>query len=297
MTVAPVAPVDSAVHRTGVLLLVLAAAAWSLNGVLIKTLQAGGVGGCTIASGRSLFAALLLLPVIVRRWEPVREKGWLAATVLAFTGMTISFVLATTMTTAANAIILQYTAPAWVFVFSPLILGESAHSRQWFALGGAMIGVAVIFFWQFTTDWAGLLVALTSGLIFGVQSVLFRRVRAVRPATLAFVASAGSGVVLLPIALLVDGPPPGGRMLALLAFMGAVQFGLPYVLYSAGIARVSAQEAILIVMLEPVLNPIWTWLGHGEVPSAGTIAGGAVIMASVTYLALARGKARKNESG
>ena len=70
--------------------------------------------------------------------------------------------------------------------------------------------------------------------------------------------------------------------------MGAVQFGLPYVLYSAGIARVTAQEAILIVMLEPVLNPLWTWLGHGEVPSPGTFIGGAVILASVTYLALSR---------
>ena len=277
-----------AVRRAGVLLLLAAAITWSLNGVLIKTLQAGGVGGCTIASGRSVFAALLLLPVVGRHWKPIPEKGWLLATVLAFTGMTITFVLATTMTSAANAIILQYTAPAWVFVFSPIILAESARRRQWLGLGGAMVGVAVIFFWQFTTDAAGLLVALTSGLVFGLQSVLFRRVRAVKPVVLAFVTCAGSGLVLLPVAVLVDRSVPTGGMLALLALMGAVQFGLPYVLYSAGIARVSAQEAILIVMLEPVLNPLWTWLGHGEVPSTGTFLGGAVILVSVTYLALSR---------
>ena len=277
---------SSAMHRTGIVLLFAAAVTWSVNGVLIKTLQAGGVGGCTIASGRSLFAALVLLPMVARRWQPIPEKGWLTLTVLAFTGMTITFVLATTMTSAANAIILQYTAPAWVFVFSPIILGESARSRQWLALGGAMVGVAIIFFWQFTTDAAGLLVALTSGLVFGLQSVLFRRVRAVGPVALAFVTCAGSGLVLLPVAVLVDGRLPTGGMLGLLALMGAVQFGLPYVLYSAGIARVSAQEAILIVMLEPVLNPVWTWLGHGEVPSTGTFIGGVVILVSVTYLAL-----------
>ena len=70
-----------AIRRTGVLLLLAAAVTWSLNGVLIKTLQAGGVGGCTIASGRSVFAALLLLPVVGRHWKPIPEKGWLQATV------------------------------------------------------------------------------------------------------------------------------------------------------------------------------------------------------------------------
>ena len=121
MTGSPVQP--AAAHRSGILLLLAAAGLWSLNGLLIKTLQAGGAGGCTIAAYRSLFAAAVLGPIAVRRWTPIPEKGWLLATVLAFTGMSATFVIATTMTTAANAIILQYTAPAWVFVFSPLIVG------------------------------------------------------------------------------------------------------------------------------------------------------------------------------
>ncbi len=274
--------------RAGVLLLLGAAALWSLNGLLIKTLQAGGVGGCTIASCRSLIAAVALAPFVLRRWKPIPEKGWLLATVLAFTFMCATFVMATTMTSAANAIILQYTAPAWVFVFSPLVLGESASRRQWFALAGAMVGVGIIFGWQYTTDAAGLTVALFSGLVFGVQSVLFRRVRAVDPVMLALFCCAGSGVVLALPAMLVDDAVPTGTNLALLALMGAVQFALPYVLFSAGMARVPAQAAILIVMLEPVLNPLWTWLGRGEVPSPGTLIGGAIVLISVTYLALAR---------
>lgn len=276
----------AALQRTGVLVLLAAAVLWSLNGLLIKTLYAGGVGGCTIAASRSLFAAIVLAPVALRRWKPIPEKGWLLATVLAFTGMCASFVIATTMTTAANAIILQYTAPAWVFVFSPLILGETAAARQWFALAGAMLGMAIIFAWQYTTDAAGLTVALSAGLVFGLQSVLFRRVRALDPVVLAFLCCAGSGIVLLGPAMLADPALPRGSNLALLALMGVVQFALPYVLYSAGIARVTAQTAILIVMLEPVLNPLWVWLGRGEVPSAGTFIGGAIILASVTYLAL-----------
>ena len=263
-----------------------AALLWSLNGLMIKTLQAGGVGGCAIASYRSLWAALVLAPWALRRWQPITEKGWLLAVVLAFTGMCLSFVVATTMTSAANAIILQYTAPVWVFVLSPIVLGESAQRGQWPALAGAMLGVAVIFFWQFSTDAPGLVVGLTSGLVFGAQSVFFRRGRALPPSMLAFVCCAGSGVVLLPLALLTDRALPPASLLALLAVMGVVQFGLPYILYSAGIARVRAQQAILIIMLEPLLNPLWVWLGRGELPSAGTILGGVIILASVIFLAL-----------
>ncbi len=106
---------------------------------------------------------------------------------------------------------------------------------------------------------------------------------------LAFLCCAGSGVVLVLPAMLADATVPAGSNLLLLVLMGVVQFALPYVLYSAGIARVRAQVAILILMLEPVLNPLWVWLGRGEVPSPGTVIGGAVILISVTYLALTRG--------
>jgi len=209
-------PSPRAAHRTGVLLLLAAAVLWSLNGLLIKTLQADGVGGCTIAAGRSVFAALVLAPWALRGWKPIAEKRWVVAAVLAFTGMTITFVLATTLTTAANAIILQYTAPAWVFLFAPIILGESTQTRQWLALAGAMIGVAIIFLWQFTSDAPGLGIALTSGLVFGTQPVLFRRVRSLRPVVLAFLACAGSGLVLFIPAWLADGPPPSGPLRAVL---------------------------------------------------------------------------------
>ncbi|MHC4611237.1 MAG: EamA family transporter, partial [Planctomycetota bacterium] len=85
MSASPSPP--SALHRGGVLMLLAAAVLWSLNGLLIKTLQAGGVGGCTIAAYRSLLGAMVLAPWALRRWQPIKEKRWLAATVLAFTGM------------------------------------------------------------------------------------------------------------------------------------------------------------------------------------------------------------------
>jgi drug/metabolite transporter (DMT)-like permease len=265
-----------------------AAILWSLNGLFIKSLGSGGLGGCSIACYRSLLAAVALAPFTLGRWRRVAHPGWLVATVVAFTGMCVTFVVATTMTSAANAIILQYTAPAWVFLCSPFILGEPAQPRQWLALGGAMMGVSVIFFTQISSDAAGLGVALLSGLVFGVQSVLFRKVRDVHPIVLAFLACAGSGLALLWPALAIEGRLPTRGQGGLLVAMAVVQFALPYVLYSAAVARVRAQEAILIIMLEPVLNPVWVWMGRGEVPSTGTLIGGGIILLSITYLSLAR---------
>lgn len=271
--------------RTGVMLLLAAAVLWSINGVLIKVLHGSGQGGWTIAAYRSFFAAIALTPLALRRWKPIADRKWVAATILFFSAMCVTFVVATTKTSAANAIVLQYTAPAWVFLVSPALLAERASRRQWVSLCASMGGVAVIFFSQFRTDAAGLSIGLASGLVFGMQSVLFRKVRAVDPVVLAWLTCAGSGLLLLPLATAIDGFTLTPGAAAWLIGMGVVQFGLPYVLYSAGIARTTAQQAILIVLLEPVLNPMWVWLVIREQPHAGTLLGGALIVASVAYLA------------
>ncbi|NUQ50501.1 MAG: EamA family transporter, partial [Phycisphaerae bacterium] len=106
----------------------VAAALWSLNGPLIKLLnQAGdGVDGLAIAFYRSLFGGLIFVPLAVRRLATLRGAGWgwPLGSVACFTLMTAAFVIANTMTAAANAIVLQYTAPIWVVALSPLLLRE-----------------------------------------------------------------------------------------------------------------------------------------------------------------------------
>ncbi len=272
----------------GTALLLAAAALWSINGVLIKSAHELGVDGCSIAAFRSAFAAVFLMPFAVARWRPIAEPGWTAATVVLFTGMCATFVIATTLTTAANAIILQYTAPAWVFLLSPWIVRERAERPQWIAFSISMAAVILIFLAQFKANSVGLLVGLTSGVVFGTQIVFFRRVRDLQPVVLAFLSCAGSAALLVPIALAVDGWQIGLRSGVVLAFMGVVQFGLAYVLYAAGVRYASAQRAVLIIMLEPVLNPVWVFLFIGEVPHWSTLVGGALIVGSVAYLSSAR---------
>lgn len=276
-------------RRRGALLLLAAAALWSTNGVLIKALHDGGMHGAAIASYRSLVAAAFLAPFAWRRRRPITQPGWTAAAVLMFTGMCAAFVISTTLTTAANAIILQYTAPAWVFLLAPLVNRERAEARQWVAFTASMAAIALIFACQFSGDPLGLSVALVSGLVFGVQIVFFRKVSGLDPVLFIFLCGAGSGALLLPFALTAQGHAPPPQQIALVVLAGVVQFGLPYVLYAAANRHVSAQTAVLIVMLEPVLNPVWVYLARRETPATSTIAGGILILLSVAYLSLAKG--------
>jgi drug/metabolite transporter (DMT)-like permease len=273
--------------RKGIALLLAAALLWSANGVFIKTLSAAGVDGWAIAAGRSLSAAIFLTPWALRHRRAPVDARWLALTVLMFTLMSLTFVTATTLTSAANAIILQYTAPAWVFLLSPWLVGERSNPRQWLALTAAMIGVGVIFFDQYQGQKTGLAIALASGFVFGFQSVLFRKVRAVHPLALAWFTCLGSGVLLAPGLFRVTPEDWTARTLLLLIVMGVAQFGGPYVLYAAGMKHVTAQQAILIIMLEPVLNPLWPWLLGIETPARSTLLGGAIILSAVAYLSIA----------
>ncbi len=275
-------------QRIGVILLLLAAVLWSLNGVFIKTLYASGLNGWVIAAFRSLFAALFLTPFAIPRLKKIRDPGWVAAALPAFTCMCATFVIATTQTSAANAIALQYTAPVWVFLFAPLVVGDRAGERHYVSLVCSLVGVAVIFLSQYRPGYTGLLIALASGLVFGVQTVFFRRVRAVDPLVMAWLACTTSGVLLLGAASVVTSIDLTPHQVVWLVLMGIVQFAIPYVLYSAGLRNVSAQKAVLLILLELILNPVWVWLFVGEIPHWGTLVGGALILGGVLCVALPR---------
>lgn len=277
----------------GIAALVLCAALWSLNGPLVKLLSSERVGeravpDIAIAAYRSLIGGLFFLPLAWSRRRSLAEAPprWLVASLLTFTLMTACFVVATARTAAANAIILQYTSPIWVFVLSPLLLGESPRWRDagWLAL--SMAGVALILAWQWQTDLAGLTIALTAGLGYGSLTVVLRRLRRVDPTAIVAWNCLGSGLVLLPWALW-RGMELSGLQAALVLGMGVVQFALPYVIFSWALARVPAYQASLIVLLECVLNPVLTWLAVGERVPAATLLGGPLILAGVAGWILA----------
>lgn len=256
----------------GRLFILAAAILWSLAGVFIKFLD---VPPLTIVFYRSFFA-FLVFTAFVRRAE-WQINGPVLISVLTYTAAISSFVSANKLTTAANAIVLQYTAPIFVFLFSRWVLGEKISRANGFALLAGMIGVGVISLDSAgKPEMAGVLLALVSGVLFAAYMINLRRTQQVNPIYLTWINNAFCALALLfvvssQLALTLN-------QLVVLIVMGAVQLGLPYFLFSKGLQSVSLQEASLIALIEPVLNPIWVVLTVGEIPSAATLSGGIMIL-------------------
>ena len=266
-----------------------AAVLWSLAGIFIKHLD---VPPLAIVFYRSFFACLVFTPFLRRsQWQ----LNWpILASVLTYTAAISAFVAANKLTTAANAIVLQYTAPIFVFLFARLVLGEKISRLNSVALVLAMVGVCAISVESVgQPEMRGVMLALSSGVLFAAYMVNLRNAQAVNPVYLTWINNLGCGLLLLlsvKSQLSLD-----QHQLAILAVMGAVQLGLPYFLFSKGLQSVPLQEASLIALIEPVLNPVWVALAFGEIPSVPTIAGGGLILfgLAVRYLAPWLGKSRE----
>ncbi len=290
-------------YGAGLLFILLAAVLWSLNGALIKFIYRDGAGpeGVTIAFYRSLIGGLFLLPLARGRFHTllrpapgaVGGKRRLRPAALwcciFFTTMTVCFVTAMTMTAAANAIILQYTSTFWIFGLSPLVLGERARLRDLAVLALAMAGIVIIFVGNAGTSLAGLTIALAAGLFYGLLTLMIRRLRDADSAAVTVANTLGSAIIMLPLVAMMGEFAVSGRIAALLVAMGVLQFGLPYWLYSLGLARVPAYQVALITLLEPVLVPLWTWLAVGErVPGWTAVGGGVILAALLIFVVVAR---------
>jgi drug/metabolite transporter (DMT)-like permease len=199
---------------------------------------------------------------------------------LGYAGTVVLFVFATRMTTAANAIFLQYTAPVYVALIGRWYLGEHASRIDWLVITVALAGIALFFVDRLTVSglW-GNIIALGSGLAFALVALFLRKEKAGSP-----IASIVLGNVIVALAgapFIFQAPSLGEDGLWRLGLLGTVQLGLPYVLYATAIKQVSALEATLIPLLEPVLNPLWVMLALGERPGPWAIVGGMLVLSAV----------------
>jgi drug/metabolite transporter (DMT)-like permease len=278
----------------------LCAVLWSTSGLFIKLADANPF---LIAGARSLIAALtmtaLRLAFMHRPFaglrEALRTRGfWLAG--LAYAVTMIAFVAANKLTASANAILLQYSAPAWAAIFGVLLIREVPHRENWLSLALVFAGLVVIFRRALAGgSLLGDAVALVSGVFFGLNSVAMRMQRNTDPAygmILAHVLTTISGAfVILMAGAGAESSATGtltAPLLLSLLFMGTVQVGLASALFAYGVRRVSAITALIIACVEPVLNPVWVLLVTGERPSADALAGGALIIAAVLLSSLLR---------
>ncbi len=254
----------------------LGAAFWSLGGLFIKEIDAG-VGSITFF--RCLFAAMLLGPLL--RGQRFARPPDMLISIGLFAALLGLYVGSTKATTAANAIFLQYTAPLYVIAFGPILIGERLRRSDAAPFLICLGGIVVLFAGnQGSGDTLGLWLGAGSGFFYGLFFLWLRRMRYADAVAVTFVNCVGVAVLFVAV--------PGVWHvdlgdLGLLFLMGAVQFALPYVLFTRGIRDVSSTEASLLALIEPVLNPLWVVLFLGEEPTAATMVGGAVI---ITGLAL-----------
>lgn len=274
--------VASLTHRHAVLMLLVTALLWSLGGLLIKWVDWNPLA---IAGMRSLIGAAVMVLAFRRELQFNWSFEQIGAAV-AYAGTVVLFVVANKLTTAANAILLQYTAPVYVALFSPWFLGEPTRRDDWLNLAVIMLGMLLFFGDELSFHgYLGNGVALLSGFCFGWLTLFLRRHRDQSAIPALVLGNLLAAIIGLPFMFQSLPDVTGWVGLVLL---GVVQLGLPYVMYAFALRHVRAVEGILIPMIEPVLNPIWVFLLLGETPGPLALLGGTIILGAV--LARARDK-------
>ena len=276
----------------GRILIVIAAILWSLSGAFTKVLtqessfQMGPapVAGLQIAFFRALFAGLSLVPVL--RPAAISFRPMMLVMVLCFAVMNALFVLAMVWGKAANAILLQYTAPMWMYLASIWWLGEKPDRRNSIALVIGLLGIAVIIWggWQ-EAQILVVAIALGSGLAYAGVILCLRVLRGASAPWMTVLNHLCAAFALLPLLWFIWPPTPSIEQLLTLFLFGAIQMAFPYWLMARGLRVVSPQEAGTITLLEPLLNPVWAYLvaPRTEVPSLYTFFGGAFILGALAW--------------
>ncbi len=271
-----------------------AAALFSTGGAAIKFCSLAGWQVACFRSGVAAVAIALFLPRT--------RRGWTAGTLLvacAYAATLISFVVATKLTTAANAIFLQATAPLYMFLLSPWLLREKVGREDVLTMAALAAGMILFFTGEPEPARAsaprpllGNMVAVASGISYALLITGMRWLargvtgRDHQADAAAAPAGAAEGVMLagnlmafaacLPLALPIPSLRPAD--VATLGYLGIFQIGLAYLLLTRGVRDVPALETSLLLLVEPVLNPFWAWLAQGERPGARAVAGGALIV-------------------
>jgi drug/metabolite transporter (DMT)-like permease len=265
--------------------MVAAPVLWSTAGVVTRHIERAAP--FEMVFWRSLFALTFVAATLFflhRRnpLESVREAGWpglLSGSMWAV--MFTAFVLALRLTSTANTLVVMSVSPLATALLARAVLTEPVAARTWIAALAAAAGIGFMFGFSFESrsDSLGMLIALLIPLAAAVNVVTLRAVAArldLIPAVM--LGGALSCLIALPFATPFTASV---RDLALLAFLGFFQLGLPCMLLVIASRRLAAPEIALLGLLEVVLGPLWAWLGAGEVPAAATLAGGGVVLAAL----------------
>jgi drug/metabolite transporter (DMT)-like permease len=269
-------------RTTAVALMVAAPVLWSSAGVVTRHIQRAEPSEQVF--WRSLFAfAFVFAVLLLQKANPlkaVRAAGWpgLASGVLWAIMFTV-FVFALSLTTTANTLVVMSVSPLLTALFASMFLKDPVPVRTWIAAGAAAVGIAWMFGSSLEKHFLGMAIAFLIPVAAAINVVVLRASAAqldLVPAVM--LGGALSCLIALPFALPFSASP---RDLALLAFLGVFQLGLPCMLLVLASRALLAPEIALLGLLEVVLGPLWAWLGAGEVPASSTVVGGIVVLGAL----------------
>ncbi len=282
----------TAQRSRGILAVAACAVLWSTGGLFIKLVPWNPMA---IAGTRSLIGGVVLLLYLRKP-----RFTWSATQILcalSYSATMIGFVLANKLTTAANAILLQYSAPLYAAFFAALFLGEKTHWFDWLTIGVVVGGMALFFLDKLSfVNPAGDIIAAASGVAFALAIVLLRKQKEGSPLESFLLSHFITFLIASPFlwqsitetvgaqggpasALSFSSALPG---IGAVLFLGVFQIGLPSIFLSYGVRHVTALQSLLIAVLEPIFNPIWVLIFLGEKPGIYAMIGGAIILAAVT---------------
>jgi drug/metabolite transporter (DMT)-like permease len=277
-------------RRRGIAMLIAASVLWSLSGLAVKL---AAMDPLAFAMWRSLAGAAALgiaVNFASGRWP--RAK-WMLPTVVCYTAVVSLLLAAMTFGTAARGILLQYTGPVFCALFAWLFQRRRIGRYTFVALLVAGAGIAVMIAGSPAGDgWVGPTCGLLSGVAFGALILLLEKVNRagggdVNPIAITFLNNAGAAAILVVICVLARTPILGdARQMTIVTLTGVIQLAIPYALFQIALKHVAPVDASLLILLEPVLNPIWVALAVGEHPDWATLVGGAAILAAMVIDAL-----------
>jgi drug/metabolite transporter (DMT)-like permease len=256
-----------------------AAILWSFGGLLIKLVDLNPIA---IAGIRSIIASFVIFVFLKKSSLKLTWNKAFGA--ISYTSMVILFVSATKATTAANAIMLQYTSPIYIAIFGGWLLNEKAKLREWTTII-FVIGGMVLFFMDDMAGGSmkGNILAVLSGIALGFNTIFMRREKDADPLENVFWGSILTILVSIPF-IFEKAPSPKGWIGLIL--LGVFQLGLSYVLYARAIKKITALESTFISLIEPLLNPLWVFLTIAELPGRLSVMGGLIVLVSVTVSCL-----------
>lgn len=269
-------------------LMLLCASLWSIGGIFIKLIPWNPL---IIAGWRSFFALLCVAAYMKYRhlnFQLTKYSVWGGI----FQAMVfLLFVSANKLTTAANAIVLQYTAPVFILIISVLFLHQRIERRDILAVVCTLGGISLFFFDQLSPgNLTGNFVAIGAGFFFGCMMIVNNRADESGRMSSILLEHLFTALVGCPVGLFVKTPITPTAVFSLL-ILGIVQLGIPYVLYGLAIKHCEPLVCSLLSTVEPLLNPVWVFLFSKEAPGIFALVGGFVVIVTITVWCILRDKA------